>query len=231
MTYQLSTSFCSRFNIRKPPLPYFLGEQLIVRSHSPLAPMCQRCGLNPDTACERESKDPLEHCLLHSPLPGSDEQQIARLRVSEQIRVRDCQNAQLVAIRTLDVKPLTAEGPPQNATLLAKFYDPLYFDHEQEDASPFLCVNRDYSHEAAAYMALSKLQGTVVPRYYGSFTLELQVDGAKRLVRLILIELISGASMENLDPALFSKLERQIIVKAIVDAESLLYTHNVRSHS
>lgn len=31
-----------------------------------------------------------------------------------------------------------------NLTLVAKLYDPLYFDQDQDDADPFLCVNRDY---------------------------------------------------------------------------------------
>lgn len=110
MTYQLSPSFCSRFNIRKPPLPYLPGEQLTVRSHSAPPPARQRCGLNPDTVYERERKNPLERCLLHPPLPGSDGRQVVRLRISEAIRVGDSQNAQLGAVQILDVKPLTHTG-------------------------------------------------------------------------------------------------------------------------
>ena len=78
-------------------------------------------------------------------------------------------------------------------------------------------------------MALAKLQGTVVPKHYGSYSLELPVDKyMKRLVRLILIKLIPGISMQQLNPAGFSQLERQMIMKAVIDAESLIYTHNVQ---
>lgn len=82
--------------------------------------------------------------------------------------------------------------------------------------------------EAAAYTALSKLQGTIIPKYYGSYSLKTPVDTSKtRSVRLIIIESIPSTSMQQLDPAAYSQLERQTIMKAVVDAESLIYTHNV----
>lgn len=73
------------------------------------------------------------------------------------------------------------------------------------------------------------MQGTVIPKYYGSYSLEIPVDATrKRFVRLVLIELITGTSMQQLDPAGFSQLERQIIMKAVIDVESLIYTYNVQ---
>lgn len=77
-------------------------------------------------------------------------------------------------------------------------------------------------------MALSELYGTVIPNYFGSYTLKWPVDSnTTRSVRLILIELVSGTSMQQLSPVDFSQLSR-IIMKAVIDAETLLYTHNVR---
>lgn len=144
-------------------------------------------------------------------------------------QVGDNQSAQLAAAQVLRVTPTTNHGLPTNLTLVAKLYDPLYFDHDQDDADPFLCVNRDYSLETAAYTALSKLQGTVIPRHYGSYSLEIPVDATKkRFVRLILIEFIPGNSIQQLNPPGFSQLELQTIMKAVVDAESLIYTHNVQ---
>lgn len=151
------------------------------------------------------------------------------MKITRTVRVGDNQIAQLAAVQVLKVTHTTTHGLPTNLTLIAKFYDPLYFDHDQDDADPFLCVNRDYSRETATYAALPKLQGMVIPKYYGSYSLEIAVDASeKRFVRLILIESIPGSSMQQLDPAGFSQLERQIIMKAVVDAESLIYTHNVQ---
>lgn len=229
MTYPLSASFCAKFHSPKPPLPYLTGQKLVLRSHTPPSPTVGSCALNPITANERESKHPLERCLLHPPLPGSDRRHAVLMEITATIRVGDDQCAQLAAVQVLNVTPTTIHGLPTNQTLVAKLYDPLYFDHEQDDADPFLCVDRDYSHETAAYTALSKLQGTVIPKYYGSYSLEIPVDATnKRFVRLILIESIPGTSMQQLDPVGFSQLERQIIMKAVIDAESLIYAHDVQ---
>ncbi|KAJ8098149.1 hypothetical protein POJ06DRAFT_145796 [Lipomyces tetrasporus] len=81
---------------------------------------------------------------------------------------------------------------------------------------------------AAAYKALSVLQGSTIPIYYGSYSLELPAEGTVRSVRLILMEFVPGTSMQQLNPSDFSQLERQVIMNAVIDAESLVYTHNVR---
>jgi serine/threonine protein kinase len=111
---------------------------------------------------------------------------------------------------------------------VAKIYDPLYFDHEQDEADPFLPIDHDYSHETAAYKALSTLQGGIIPKYYGSFTTKIRAtQTAFRIVRLILVELIPGKSMRELEPENFERPYHQAIMKAVIDAESLIYKHNV----
>lgn len=118
-------------------------------------------------------------------------------------------------------------------SLVAKFYDPLYFDHQQDDADPFLCVDCAYSHEAAAYVTLKELQGSVIPKYYGSYTLDLPAHSGGgqeqcRQVRLILIEWVQDSmSMDKLDSKYFSQTERQTLMKAIVDTESAIYNHGI----
>ena len=121
-------------------------------------------------------------------------------------------------------------APLSDVQLIAKFYNPLYFDHKQDDADPFLCTDHDYSHETAVCKALYQLQGTIIPRFYGSYTCELPIPDGKtsRSVRLILMENVPGICMQKLKPVDFTQSERQNILKAVVDAESLLYTHNVQ---
>lgn len=228
MTYPLSDSFGMKFNISKPTLPYLWGQQYTIHSHNPPPPTAKRCALSPSSIYERETKHPLDRCLLHQPLPGSSGRHTVIIRIAEAVRTGDKEPAQLVKVQIQEAKPGTPHGPPTDSILVAKFYDPLYYDHDQDDADPFLCVDRDYSHETAAYSALTKLQGKLIPKYYGSYSLELIVNKiAKRFVRLILIELIPGKSMQQLNPADFSQIERQMIIKLVIDTESLIYTHNV----
>ncbi|KAM5441981.1 hypothetical protein MferCBS31731_002810 [Microsporum ferrugineum] len=76
---------------------------------------------------------------------------------------------------------------------------------------------------------LTELQGTFIPEYYGSFTLELPVDGYqdKRLVRLTFIELVQGVPMRKLDPKDMSQQQRQQIMKRIIDAETAVFTRGM----
>ena len=230
MTHPLSDSYCTTFNESKPPIPYSPGQEVWVRPHDPPPPTKGSRALTRDTAKERASKHPVERCLLHPPLRGgSIASTVIRLKILETIRVEDGQNAQLVVVQASShITPNNSNAPPSDRCLVAKFYDPLYFDHEQDDADPFLCTDYYYTHEVAAYKALDPLQGTIIPKYYGSYTCELPIlGGNQRSVRLILMEAVKGNSMQHLKPTDFSQSERQNIMKAIIDAESSLYSHDV----
>ena len=220
--YPISDSYCTT---TKPEFPYLTGRHLSLRSHQPPPPTTISVYLNPKTAHERESLHPLARCLRHPPLPGKDGQVTAKLQIIRPIRAGDNHNAQLIAVR---VQSSSSDNLPRETDLVAKIYDPLYFDHEQDDADPLLCVDRDYSHETAAYTALSTLQGGVIPKYFGSFSIKIRhKPTAYRFVRLILIEFISGRSMRELETANLSMPIRQTIMKAVIDAETLMYTHNI----
>jgi serine/threonine protein kinase len=222
--YPISDSYCTKNRVSKPSLPYQPGRHLTLLSHQPPAPTTFDCSLNSKTADERRSKHPLARCLSHSPLPGKDGHHTAELVICRPIRVGDEHSAQVMAVR---VKSSSSNDLPTDTDLAAKIYDPLYFDHEQDEADPFLCVDRDYSHETAAYTALSTLQGGIIPKYFGSFSIKLRAGPTFRTVRLILFEFIPGQSMRQLSSAKLSQPIRQTIMKAVIDAESLIYTHNV----
>ncbi|KAM5446380.1 hypothetical protein MaudCBS49596_006639 [Microsporum audouinii] len=229
MWYNLSDNNDAMYNAAKPPLPYFPGQEFTVRSHVPPPPIDLDCSPDRSARQEREENDPLARCFLHPPRPGSDGGQVVRLKISKEILLEDNHNAQLGVVDILEVSKSTARGPQENTTVLAKFYDPLYLDHRQDDVDPFLVVEHSYSHETAAYATLTELQGTFIPEYYGSFTLELPVDGYqdKRLVRLTLIELVQGVPMRKLDPKDVSQQQRQQIMKGIIDAETAVFTRGM----
>lgn len=72
-------------------------------------------------------------------------------------------------------------------------YDPLYYNHYSDDVDPFLCADREYRREVAAYTRLSTSDSvTRIPKYYGSCSLEIPAKDKSRFVRLILIQKIEG---------------------------------------
>lgn len=119
--------------------------------------------------------------------------------------------------------------------LVAKFYDPFYYEsptrYNDVATNPFRLADHDYSNEAAAYEQMSgRLGGTVVPAYYGSYTCELPVisdsgSHSTRSVRLILIERILGTCLRDLDPRQMHipQHQRANLMAKIVDAEALVF--------
>ncbi|EEH47849.2 uncharacterized protein PADG_03933 [Paracoccidioides brasiliensis Pb18] len=208
MTYQLSASYCARYNKSKPPLSYFPGQEFCIHPHTPPAPANR---------------------LRSSYLMRGIGKGKVRILFVGPVRIGDQHSAQLVTVYMVDKTPDILDSIPTDKYLVAKLCDPLYFDHEQDDVDPFRYTDLAYSHETAAYRLLYPLEGTVIPKYYGSFTLELPILNKKtsRSIRLILIEKVPGISMQRLNPTNHTRSERQNILKAIVDAESMLYAHDI----
>ena len=207
----------------KPELPYVVGKSLKLRAHEPPAPVKRYFRDNDQRAKEQQSLDPLDRCLRHPPLQGRNGQTEAEARIVRPIRAADGHRAQLLAVR---IKSSSSHSLPLDRDLVAKIYDPLYFD-DKDDFDPFLSSDAFYTHEAAAYTKLSALQGDAIPRYFGSFTIRWPAKQTARLVRLILVELIPGRSLYQLMTTSLPRTLRQNIMKKIIDAESAIYTHNV----
>ncbi|ODH45038.1 hypothetical protein ACO22_00430 [Paracoccidioides brasiliensis] len=207
----------------------FLGKSFASTLILHLLPQQVEVVLSYEGHRERESTHPVDRCILHLPLPGLTGKGTIRLKVDGPVRTGDQHSAQLVTVHMVDKTPEISDSIPTDKYLVAKLYDPLYFDHEQDDVDPFRYTDLAYSHETAAYRLLYPLEGTVIPKYYGSFTLELPIPNKKtsRSIRLILIEKVPGISMQRLNPTNHTRSERQNILKAIVDAESMLYAHDI----
>lgn len=161
---------------------------------------------------------------MHPPLPGTVGPGVVEFRISEWVQAGDPNNSQVVVVRILN----STIDLPTDIDVLAKIYDPLYFNHIQDDVDIFRYNDLCYWSESTAYKQLVDLQGNIIPRYYGSFTITLSFDGEDpRDVRLILLEIVPGPSMDKLDPSSFKQSERQEIMKAIVDSERAVYAHKV----
>ena len=105
------------------------------------------------------------------------------LNIIKQVRTGEAKAAQIAQVEVEGIK---------NNSLVAKFYDPFYYDHEQDDVEPFLAVDYAYYKEISAYWYLKAYQGYLVPRYYGSFSCEFPLGTGSRAVRLIVIDYVKG---------------------------------------
>ncbi|BCS05777.1 hypothetical protein ASPFODRAFT_204933 [Aspergillus luchuensis CBS 106.47] len=157
-------------------------------------------------------------------------------RSLDPIRVGDGHSAQVFNVRVLNPESNT-ETIQGTRDLVAKVYDPLYLDDHGGYFNPFLCVDKHYTHEAQTYRVLSDLQGDLIPRFYGSYSTDINCqdigDDAEtnemcsRTVRLILIEHIPGKSMLQAGPSNFPQRDRQQIMKSVIEFESESYRRDI----
>lgn len=222
-----SLDYNTAHKIAKPPFPYVPGNELTVSRHNISPPPRIQVTLQKATAREREQVDVLTRCLLHPPSEGElVPQESPRLQILDTIRAQDGKTSQLVTVRVLSGG---SSGLLGRDDIVAKFYDPLYYNHYLDDVDPFRYVNREYAREAAAYSRLPGSRITGIPEYYGSYSLEIPVATESRFVRLILIQKADEISMDKLDPRDLSLSQRQTIMKGILDIETQVYKHDVRN--
>ncbi|RAL04005.1 uncharacterized protein BO80DRAFT_400140 [Aspergillus ibericus CBS 121593] len=205
--------------------PYCMNHTMTVQSHNPPPPL-PKSELHRRTlpTYDVELPSPTELCLQNPPLSGSDGSDFISIKLLGTLQVGEHKRSQIYIVRCVDSS--TSSGPPRDQDLVAKFYDPWFQDLRDDDH--FSGADCDYTHECAAYLRLSDLQGTVLPKFFGSYTLRIQVGEQCRLVRLILLEHIDGPSMDKLQPETFTTEERQEIVQQIVDGECAIYDNMVR---
>lgn len=216
-----------------PPLPYVKGQVFTVRPHNPPPPERRTrdcCSLTEEGSAERLNVPPLERCLLHPPPAGSYGNSTVEFQIVGEIRAGFSHAAQILTVKIRHGHRELLKKLENTTTVVAKIYDPLYWDHSDDDSDPFRSVNHHYTHEVATYDRLVELQGTVVPIFYGAYSLELPVDhplAASRSVRLVLMEHIHGSSLFQLKPENFSQAQRQRIMKLLIDGESAIHSHDI----
>ncbi|GMG22189.1 unnamed protein product [Aspergillus oryzae] len=210
-----------------PDFPYVVGWRFTVQSHKPPNPTPvfeNGCCNSDNDNVEKEQLSLLERCLIHPPLPGCDEPDKIDLSITDVIQAGDKHNAQVVVVDVLENGLSLQKG----MRAVAKFYDPLYVNDDNGFLNPFSCVDKHYTHETAMYMTLSGLAGKQIPQFYGSFSLSIPVGQSnRRTVRLILIEHIPGPSMLNANPNDYDISSRQLIMKEVIDFDSLVYAKDI----
>lgn len=82
-------------------------------------------------------------------------------------------------------------------TVVAKFYDPLYFHDEYDSVDPLRLVAWSVASEVKAYEMLQSLQGICIPRCLGLYATAItEQDG--RTVYVLLLECVAGADLRYL---------------------------------
>ena len=86
-------------------------------------------------------------------------------------------------------------------------------------------MDQHYTHEVHVYQeALRGMQGHLLPRFHGSYSIELPVGASQpRTVRLILLDYVPGISLQQTDPLRFTQYQRLQIMKCVIDFESSAY--------
>lgn len=222
------------FDERKPRIPYVKGWHFTVQNHTPPRPTVNEIPMscefkNREDAIKVERLHPIERCLQYPPLPGSYSSCSLELQIRGTIRIGDRHHSQVVLVEVIAASP-SVNGLSQGQCVVAKLYDPMYIDDDEFFINPFLVAEKGYTFETATYMDLSDLQGSSIPRYYGSYSLDIPLGSEttdKRSVRLILIEFIPGLSMQKTDPDQFPQENRQNIMKFLVEFETLVYSRDI----
>ncbi|CAK7215022.1 hypothetical protein SCUCBS95973_002334 [Sporothrix curviconia] len=191
----------------KPELPYRPGCCLSIRRHLPPPPFGKRyTGEEParfddDWKVRRHMK--LTDWALQTPprngSPPHPDPTVHGLQILDALACKDGRGAQVVRCHL--------EADPERICV-AKIYDPFYYNHLEYDVT--WTADHDYSREAAAYEVLrdAKVDGKIVPKYYGSWTFDLPVPevlressgvtSTTRPVCMILIEWIAGISLDKI---------------------------------
>ncbi|KAF1848882.1 uncharacterized protein K460DRAFT_364833 [Cucurbitaria berberidis CBS 394.84] len=206
----------------KPRLPYVKGFTFTAHRHEPPAPF--GIGYSTESPLVQENWKLLsqtEYCLSQSLLEGQTYLgEVNPLTITSTIRTGYDRGAQLVVV---------------NDTMVAKIYDPLYYEGINEFGyreDVITNADGDYSREAAAYMELQNSPAAkgVTPAFHGTWTIEVETVVGKvgqqktnrRHVRLILIERLLGDSMENICTAYLRRPVRSLILKKALHAEAII---------
>ncbi|KAL9084853.1 MAG: hypothetical protein Q9159_005016 [Coniocarpon cinnabarinum] len=169
------------------------------------------------------SQTPLTITLDNSPNLGHDDPTgKIKVHLEERLQHGDLHTAQIWRVRIDEAQP-PLPHPDSNATILAKFFDPLYWDWDNNRNVHFFKQSENsFCREVACHRALEQAQGKLVPRFYGCFTVQVPTTGtgflrttltgatgtkthsiaggaSTRPVRVLLVEYIRGTPLDNLD--------------------------------
>ena len=218
----------------KPPVPYTRGFRFTARRVKPPRPFQGRywdvpAGPLRDFLEQFRSADDdflksttlVDYCLLAAayPLPCEESGETASFKVLRELTVGDGSD------RGRGSQVVTCKRRGQREPLVAKIYDLLYYPFANEDFwdmpnDVVADVENDFAVESAAYALLDeRLGGILIPKFYGSWLLDLPLKEANRPVGFILMEHLKGVPLSTLDPKLYSQEARLRILALSIEAQ------------
>jgi hypothetical protein len=154
-----------------------------------------------------------------TPLPCKEVGETATFEVVQELAVGDGMDrgggSQVVACTT----------PGHQEPLIAKIYDPLYYPFADNDfpSIPNDVVARaegDFTLESAAYNQLDDtFGGSLVPKFYGSWIVNVPLKHLTRPVGFTLVEYVKGVPLGTLDPRSFTTEERLRVLALVMEAQ------------
>ncbi|CAN6667862.1 hypothetical protein TRVA0_039S01530 [Trichomonascus vanleenenianus] len=204
-------------------------EDVTLRTHIPPSPNVTKIRLEnvkttlyPSYLAGKRSL--LETVLRWPPLPGqAGEDEIKIKLLGELVPPEDDRQRLFLCYITssqssLNLPTSMDNGIGSDMRVVAEIFDPLFFLEDD----PSIAADFAYSHNNTSYELLKDLQGKIIPRYYGSYTMMVPVDGRSgqmREIRVILREYIAGTSLSKLNPTVLTREQRQALMEKVVDAE------------
>ncbi|KAJ7159940.1 hypothetical protein C8R43DRAFT_993937 [Mycena crocata] len=101
-----------------------------------------------------------------------------------------------VGVRHRPAQVWRATTPAINKPLVARLYDPLYYDHDEANIFKLCC--RAVAIENSVYARLQTLQGCKIPNFHGVFVAEIPGASKPRQVYVVLLEWIPGTDIQKL---------------------------------
>ena len=211
-------------------LPYSVGFTTIATRHKPHHPYEKDYEADGSPVLEnRKTVSQWDSRLLSPTISGKMLYQDTKaLEITAIIRAGCKRGAQLVIV---------------NNDIVAKIYDPLYYDDSDEFGFETDVVDKacsDYRTEAAAYQELQKSPAAqeVIPAFYGTWVIHVdtlkregdQVWKYTRQVPLMLIEYVRGDTMIDINPLVLSEALRTSLMKKVMEIESIIFYAGV-NHS
>ncbi|CAN6674725.1 hypothetical protein TRVA0_062S00474 [Trichomonascus vanleenenianus] len=173
---------------------------------------------------ESRNLSKFERYPRHPPLAGKFGSGTVDLKFLYPIRVGPNSHTQVFMVEAQSDLDRVKRGQ----ILVAKAYDPVFMDDEGGFLDSFHMADEHYTHEVLAYEKLSEFQGGPIPKFYGSFSLDVPTPNERtREVRLILLEYTPGNSMQVLNAESFLQKDRQQMMKSVVDFEGSVYQRDI----
>lgn len=212
----------------RPSLPtletvYHLGAVFqLYKQQPPILPSVQPLLSWDDIKLER-TKGRLYNCHRHNiPIPPNSSPALS-ITLSSPLSVG-------IRGRPTQVWRVSSGSGPDRShlepTLVARFYDPFYYEDPDGLIDPFIAIDRSTANESEAYRRLQSVQSSLVPKFHGLFLCS--IPNQSRNVYVTLLDYIHGVDLASLDSRALCTDHKHSIIDEVLIAVYRLRSLGVR---